>query len=121
MSAKRHKELDADGVDLHSGSERQCAVTRAVLAPDALIRFVQAPDGAIVPDLERRLPGRGVWLTPHRDIVEKAVRTKAFARSLKTDVRVPEGLGALVDALMLRRVVDAVSLANKAGRGVAGV
>ncbi len=30
---------------------------------DALIRFVVAPDGTVVPDLRRRLPGRGVWVT----------------------------------------------------------
>ena len=60
-----------------SGPTRMCAVTRAELPPGELIRFVRAPTGEIVPDLEMRLPGRGVWLTCDRKIVEKAIKTKA--------------------------------------------
>ena len=43
------------------GPERSCVVTRTVKAPDDLIRFVAGPDGMLVPDLRRKLPGRGVW------------------------------------------------------------
>jgi len=52
--------------------ERICIVTRAVAPVDALIRFVVAPDGAVVPDLRRRLPGRGIWVTAKADHVETA-------------------------------------------------
>ena len=44
------------------GSQRTCIVTRAKLPPDELLRFVLAPDGQVVPDLKRKLPGRGVWV-----------------------------------------------------------
>ena len=29
-----------------------------------LVRFVVVPDGEVVPDVDERLPGRGLWLTP---------------------------------------------------------
>ena len=45
------------------GTERMCVVTRQVRPIDELIRFVVAPDGAAVPDLKRKLPGRGLWVT----------------------------------------------------------
>ena len=59
MAAKRKRQISEDGDEADDGPERQCAVTRQSGDADALIRFVLAPDGLIVPDLERRLPGRG--------------------------------------------------------------
>lgn len=99
---------------------RTCAVSRAERPTGELIRFVAGPDGAIVPDLAARLPGRGVWITADREHVVKAVKMNAFARSLKRAVQVPADLPELVERLMERRVADALSLANKAGEVVAG-
>ena len=97
------------------GLLRRCAVTRRELPPEALIRFVADPSGAIVPDLSRRLPGRGVWVTCERQVVEAAVKSGAFARSLKRQVTVPQDLSERIDALFLGRLLNALSLANKAG------
>jgi uncharacterized protein len=103
-----------------SGPTRLCTVTRAELPPEDLIRFVRGPDGQLVPDLEMRLPGRGVWLTCDRKIVEKAIKTKAFGRSLKADVAISTDLADRLDAMLLRRATDALALANKAGRITSG-
>jgi uncharacterized protein len=103
-----------------TGSGRMCAVTRAELSVEALIRFVRAPDGSLVPDLEHRLPGRGVWLTCDRKIVEKAIKTKAFARSLKEAVTVDADLPDRLDVMLVRRATDALALANKAGKVTSG-
>ena len=111
-------EYDAGGEDL--APERMCAVTREVLETDVLIRFVRAPDGQIVPDLERRLPGRGVWVKCHRETVEKAVNSKIFAKSLKQEAVVDPALMDRIDGLMLRRLTSTLALANKAGLVVAG-
>ena len=97
------------------GSVRRCAVTRAELPPDALIRFVADPSGTIVPDLSRKLPGRGVWVTCERPVVEAAIKTGAFAKSLKRQVNVPQDLPQAIDTLFLGRLLNALSLANKAG------
>jgi uncharacterized protein len=99
---------------------RLCAVSRARKPPEELIRFVVGPDDAIVPDLARRLPGRGVWVDATRDAVATAVRQKAFARSLKNQVAVAADLPALVERLMAKRLSEALSIANKAGLVVAG-
>src|SRR5436190_19894658 len=79
------------------GTERLCALTREVKPIGELIRFVAAPDGAIVPDLKRRLPGRGVWVTATRRAVDEAARRNLFARSLKREVRAPRDLGAALE------------------------
>ena len=103
-----------------SGPLRLCAVSRVQKPPEELIRFVAGPDRAIVPDLARRLPGRGVWVDATRDAVAEAVRRKAFARSLKQNVSVPADLPDLVERLLQKRLAEAVSIANKAGLLVAG-
>src|SRR5262249_11178933 len=99
---------------------RQCARSRRRKSPDELIRFVAAPDGTIVPDLARRLPGRGVWITATRADLAAAVRDKAFHKSLRAAVVVPDDLLARVETLLQRRLAEAISLARKAGLLIAG-
>ena len=103
-----------------SDSLRLCAVSRVHRPPEELIRFVLSPDGSIVPDLARRLPGRGVWVAATRETVAAAVHQKAFAKSLKQQVSTPDDLPGLVERLLVKRVGEALSLTNKAGLLVAG-
>ena len=99
---------------------RQCAVTRAHRPVGELIRFVLDPDGAVVPDLKRRLPGRGVWLTCAGDVVEDAVRKNYFARAFRRPVEVNPDLVQLLDRLLAEAALGLLSLANKAGEVVTG-
>jgi predicted RNA-binding protein YlxR (DUF448 family) len=99
---------------------RLCALSRAERPPDELLRFVVAPDGTLTPDLARRLPGRGVWVTADRQSLEAAQKTKAFARSLKQQVTVPPDLPDLVEGLLVKRLGETLALANKAGALVTG-
>ncbi|MGH6865888.1 MAG: RNA-binding protein [Methyloceanibacter sp.] len=99
---------------------RRCALTRAHRSRDELIRFVQGPDGTVVPDLKEKLHGRGVWLTAARDVVEEAVRRKAFGRALKAEVKVPEELPGLIDRLLVESALGSLAIANKAGEVVFG-
>lgn len=104
-----------DAGERSEGSLRLCVATRQERPPDELIRFVVGPDGALVPDLARRLPGRGVWVTAEKGAVVAAIKAKAFARSLKRPVRVPEDLSDRIEELLARRAIEALALANKAG------
>ncbi|WP_376738670.1 RNA-binding protein [Rhodopseudomonas sp. B29] len=97
-----------------------CAVTRQVRPTSELIRFVVAPTGEVVADLKRNLPGRGLWLTASRSIVEQAVRRRVFARGFKRDVKVAPALATDLEALLVRSVIDALSIAAKASQVVSG-
>jgi len=112
------KAIDQD--EAGDSSLRLCAVSRTQKSPDDLIRFVLGPDDTIVPDLARRLPGRGVWVEATRSAVAAAARQNVFARSLKQTVSVPDDLPDLVERLMVKRLREAISIANKAGLLVAG-
>lgn len=103
-----------------TGPVRLCALTRTEQKIEDLIRFGAGLDGVVVPDLALRLPGRGVWVTLSRACVEQAVRRNVFAKSLKRSVTPPAGLPERIDALMLKRVLEALSIANKAGLVIPG-
>lgn len=100
--------------------ERTCIVTRKVRDAADMIRFVLAPDGAVVPDLKGRLPGRGVWVSTSRRMVEEAVKRRAFPRAFKAEAKVSPDLAEAVDTALLQDLRRAISLANKAGRVTTG-
>ncbi len=118
MLAQAHDSTDRG--PRQAASERLCLATRSVRATAEMIRFVAAPDGEVVPDLKRRLPGRGVWVTGTREAVAAAVRASAFRRGLRDNVRVPADLADRVDERLLQSALDALSVAHKAGRIVLG-
>ncbi len=85
-----------------------------------LLRFVVGPDRVVVPDLANRLPGRGIWLSARRDVLETARTKGAFARAAKASVQVPPDLVAAVEAGLRRRFADTLGLARRAGQAVCG-
>ena len=101
-------------------NERTCIVTRRVGEPDGLLRFVAGPDMSVVPDLKRKLPGRGCWVTAERSYVEQAARKNLFARAFKAQVTPPEDLGGLVDRLLVQAAMGSLGLARKAGQVALG-
>src|SRR5271155_1582333 len=112
-------------IELDSGPharevERLCAVTRTVRPVSDLIRFVVGPDGEAVPDLKRKLPGRGVWVTGTQEVLGDAIKRRLFARGFKRDVRLPADLLARTERLLERSALDALAIAGKAGLVAAG-
>jgi predicted RNA-binding protein YlxR (DUF448 family) len=99
---------------------RTSIVGRVPMPVEELVRFVLAPDGTVVPDLKRRLPGRGVWVEATRAAVDTAVAKKLFARAFRTGVTVDPDLGGLVDRLSTERALGHLGLACKAGLVVTG-
>ena len=100
--------------------QRRCICTGEIGDRSRLLRFVIGPDGEIVPDVAARLPGRGLWLTPRRDIVERTVAKRLFARVARRPVMVPPGLADRIEALLAQRCRDALGLARRAGLAVGG-
>ena len=99
---------------------RMCAVSREVRPIDELIRFVVSPQGEVIPDLKRKLPGRGLWVSASRRTVAEAVRRHQFSKGFKRDVRVAATLPADTEALLVRGATEALAMAAKAGQVVSG-
>ncbi|WP_286830032.1 MULTISPECIES: RNA-binding protein [Kordiimonas] len=107
--------------------ERRCILTMQPASEDTLIRLVMSPDGTLVPDVAARLPGRGMWVTADRAMIDQAVESgqlaKAASRSLKAQVQksaVPGDLGETIDRLLERRCLDRMGLEQRAGHLVTG-
>jgi len=108
------------GVRVATARARLCVAGREVRPVDELIRFVVGPDGTVVADLKRRLPGRGAWITARRRLVEEAVRRQVFGRAFKADVKVSPDLPGELDRLLEQSALNALSMAHKAGLVILG-
>jgi hypothetical protein len=97
-----------------------CIVTRTVRDEAELIRFVRSPDGVAVPDLARKLPGRGVWVSLDRAVLAEAVRKKLFSRGFSAETTIPPDLPSMVSAQLRQQALSLLSLAKKAGEAVSG-
>ena len=109
---------DAD--EPERGPLRRCVVTRERIEKERMIRFVLSPDRVLTPDLGARLPGRGIWLSANRDVLETARTRGAFARAARGQVILPPELPALLQDGLLRRIADLLGLARRAGQAVCG-
>ncbi len=85
-----------------------------------MLRFALAADGAVVPDIRRKLPGRGVWTRLSIEAVRHAAAKNAFSRAFRAKAEAPVALAERVDALLERDALQSLSIANKAGLVVAG-
>jgi uncharacterized protein len=120
MLAIADPDLDNGPRTDRSATMRMCAVTREVRPIGELIRFVVSPQGEVIPDLKRKLPGRGLWVSASRQAVAEAVRRHQFGKGFKRDVRVAPTLAADTEALLTRSVIEALAMAAKAGQVVSG-
>jgi uncharacterized protein len=120
MLAFADPDLDNGPRTDRSATVRMCAVTRQVRPIDELIRFVVSPQGEVVPDLKRKLPGRGLWVSASHQTVAEAARRNQFSKGFKRDVRVTPTLAADTEALLVRGVIEALAMAAKAGQVVSG-
>jgi hypothetical protein len=133
-------DVDADGEEPETGPMRRCVVTRERLPKEQMFRFVVGPDRTLIPDLAGKLPGRGIWLSASRDVIEGAHGTspkgkfpvgvsngakgrelvRAVARAARGPVQVPPNLPGVLETALIRRIGDLVGLARRAGQAIAG-
>ena len=121
MLAQAHQtDFDTGPRSLGAGAERLCVVTRQVKPVAEMIRFVVDPQGQAVPDLKRKLPGRGIWVTATRADLAEAVRRGAFARGFGRPVTVSPDLVDTTGRLLERAALDALAIAGKGRQAVTG-
>jgi len=114
------QDFDPETEERETGPLRRCVVTRARQEKARMIRFVVGPERNLVPDLLARLPGRGIWLSARRDVLETALTKGAFTRATKGVVAVPIDLPGILAAGLERRIAECLGLARRAGQAVAG-
>lgn len=132
-SGRKERRIHGNGMATGEGSEvlieeiagarassRRCIVSRTSGSTAGMIRFVVGPGNTLVPDLTARLPGRGMWVSADRGVLAQAVARKQFARAARAAVGAAPDLVEQVEAMLLRRCLDLIGLARRAGELVAG-
>ena len=66
--------------------QRQCMGCRERKAKKELIRVVRMTDGNVSLDFSGKLNGRGAYICPDPQCLQKARKAKALERSLETEV-----------------------------------
>lgn len=99
---------------------RRCIVSGESLPPTSLIRFVTAPDKTITPDINGKLPGRGLWLKADRETLETAIDKNAFARAAKQKVSIPDDLLERTQDLLKKNCLSLIGMAKGAAQLVSG-
>lgn len=95
--------------------DRKCIVTGETQNKEKLLRFTLTPDNRIVPDFKKKLPGKGIWVKNSKTALNNAIAKNLFSKAAKKNVKVDDGLVEMVEALLKKRGLDAISLARKAG------
>lgn len=106
-------------------TERRCILSGDRAAPEHLVRLALAPDGAVMPDVRAKAPGRGAWVGVPRAALEKALGAGklrgALVRTLKTgEISVPDDLGALVETALERQAMERLGLEAKSSNLITG-
>lgn len=109
---------DEDEEDV--GPNRRCLVSRTVKPAVEMVRFVAGPDGTVVPDVAGRLPGRGMWLSAGADMVNTALERGLFSKAARRKLSAPADLAAMVERLLLARLIETIGLARRAGQALTG-
>lgn len=99
---------------------RRCIVTREILDTSELLRFVVDPNGFVIFDLKRKLPGRGVWVQAQKKFVNMAVQKHLFRKAFRKDVNVNEDIGVQIETVLIQDALQSLGFANKAGAIVQG-
>mgnify|MGYP006428304649 CR=1 FL=1 len=100
--------------------QRRCIASGEVHPKPDLLRFVVGPDGTVVPDPAEKMPGRGIWCLPRRDMLEHARRRRRFARSARANVTMPADLADRAADMLRRRCLERIGLARRSGDVVGG-
>ena len=87
---------------------RKCIVSGNILLKDDLLRFVAGPDNLVIPDFKKRLPGKGVYVSNSRQMLQKAIEKNLFAKALKIKVKPIDNLSKMVEDLLRKSALDAV-------------
>ncbi|MDO4493252.1 MAG: YlxR family protein [Clostridia bacterium] len=62
---------------------RMCVACRVMQPKKELLRVVRTAEGTVAVDRTGRVNGRGAYLCPNAECLEKALKTKAIERALE--------------------------------------
>ena len=66
--------------------QRTCMACQAKKDKRELVRIVRSPEGEISVDMTGKKPGRGAYICPNLECLNKVIKSKRLERSLETTI-----------------------------------
>ncbi|MBE6451543.1 MAG: DUF448 domain-containing protein [Alphaproteobacteria bacterium] len=101
-------------------TNRKCIATGQIKSKEELLRFVKTPDSRLVPDFNKKLEGRGLYVSVSKKALQTALDKNLFIKSIRQHLKIEDNFLSLVEQLLYKRGLDSVNLARKAGALVTG-
>ena len=101
-------------------TERKCIVTGEVKPKEALLRFVVTQDGQLLPDLNKKFAGRGLYVSNSRQALAKALSGNLFVKAVRRNLKIQPDMLQTVEKLLYKKGLDSINLGIKAGAVVSG-
>ena len=105
-----------------SRPQRTCLGCRQVLDQDRLVRYVRAPDGAVLVDYRDKLPGRGAYTCLRGECIDRAVARRQFDRAFRMACQpaTAELLRSQLSGELRERLVALLGMARKSSQIISG-
>lgn len=105
---------------------RKCILTGSVQNKEDLLRFVLLKDGTLLPDFDKKLPGRGFYFSNSKQLLEDLVnKNKESSKNplnkvLHTKVLIPDDLPEMIEKILEKKALNSLNLARKSGTLILG-
>lgn len=99
--------------------ERKCILEGVVKKTDELLRFVMI-DNTLLPDFNKKLPGKGIYITNNQLSLKTAIEKKLFQKVTRHCLNIDNNLIEIVENLLKKQALNSINIARKAGSLVSG-
>ena len=120
LAIAQDTELDRGATSVAAGTERTCALTRAVKPVSNWSALSLGPPARLFPTSNANCLAEASGSRRPAPQSTEAAERNVFARGFKREVRVPPDLATQIESLLERAALDALAIAGKAGTVVSG-
>ena len=79
------------------------------------IKFSLSPDNKLVPDLHNKLPGKSIWVTPNKALIEFIQERDDVKAHFGVSHLLSNDLISLIKKILRKKILNSISLAKKSG------
>ena len=98
---------------------RKCIVEGVTKPTSELLRFVMIGN-TLYPDFNKKLPGKGIYVTNSRLSLETALTKKLFNKVTRHNLKIDDDFVNIVENIIKTQALNSLNIARKAGALVAG-
>lgn len=98
---------------------RKCIVSGEVKEIENLLRFTEA-NNMIIPDFNKKLPGKGIYVENSITALKKAISKKLFSKVYRKNLNETEDIISQVIHLLKKKGLDSINFSKKAGVLITG-